>query len=66
MTEITRSEQMIDDARIKAERSAKKAAQEELLLWDESYENEFYKKGYTVKQVRQIKRRLLKNSKGVF
>ena len=56
----------IDESRINAERSAIKKAQEELLLWDQDYENAFYKKGYTVKQVREIHRRLVKIAKGVF
>ena len=63
---MTQDEKTINDARIKAERRAKKAAQEELLLWDLDYENDFYKKGYSVKQVREIKRRLQRNAKGVF
>ena len=56
----------IDESRINAERSAIKKAQEELLLWSPEYENTFYKKGYTVKQVHDIHRRLVKIAKGVF
>ena len=63
---MTPEAKKMDDARYKAERALKKAAQEELLLWDQSYEDDFYKKGYSVKQVREIKRRLQRNAKGVF
>jgi len=63
---MTNDEKTINDARIKAERAAKKAAQEELILWGKDYEDEFYRKGYSVKQVREIKRRLQRNAKGVF
>jgi len=63
---MTQEEKTINDARFKAERALKKAAQEELLLWDSDYEDDFYRKGYTVKQVREIHRRLKRNAKGVF
>ncbi|HUX57097.1 MAG TPA: hypothetical protein VMV77_08990 [Bacteroidales bacterium] len=63
---MTKEEKTINDSRIKAESRLIEAAQAELNEWDSAYENTFYRKGYTVKQVRQIKRRLERNAKGVF